>query len=170
MRVELGTWPDELHPALWGDANLVFGEQWLAVREILRERVEAMGELFVGMANGPFLLVLKAREPWRIVEILERNPVQDVWIHWSSGIESGTRWSIELVGQDDAGELTFTLPDPVAAWIFDEDADARRRAMQFKEQFLSTITIYRYVDGRDRLYRLRFSRDQIAESWRPRRR
>jgi hypothetical protein len=59
-------------------------------------------------------------------------------------------------------ELTFALPARVAAWIFDRDADARRRAMDFKRQFLSTITIYRHVDGRDRLYRLEYSPDQVA--------
>jgi len=34
--------------------------------------------------------------------------------------------------------------------------------MDFKRQFLSTITIYRHVDGGDRLYRLEYSPDQVA--------
>ena len=166
LRVELGTWPEEVQlPADWSEHGPRFDGQLLAVRDMLRERVEAMGELFVAMANGPFLLVLRARDPRYLVQVLDRDPVRDVSIHWSSQTQSATRWRITLPGEDDSAELTFTLPAPVAAWIFDEGADARRRAMQFKEKFLSTLTIYRFIDGRDRLYRLQFSRPQIADSW-----
>jgi hypothetical protein len=168
MRIELGTWPQEVFPP--HETELAeFDPGWRMVREALRARVDAIGELFVGMANGPYLLLLRARDPQLAIELFEQEPLQHVSIHWSREVQEGTRWSITMPGAGDEVELNFALPDPVAAWIFDPDADARRRAMQFKEQFLSTITIYRYVGGRDRLYRLRFSREQVRESWQRRR-
>jgi hypothetical protein len=165
MRVALGTWPDEV-PADAGLDNPELDQRWPDIAAVMSARVHAMGELFVGMANGPYLLLLRARNSRRVIEILEHDPVRDVAIHWSPAVEGGTRWTVSLGGHDDSVDLNFALPAAVAAWIFDPDADARRRAMQFKEQFLSTITIYRFVGGRDRLYRLRFSREQVAESWR----
>ncbi len=170
MRIELGTWPDEVPWPDTGDIPSDFDQRWREVRDTVRARVDAIGELFVGMANGPYLLLLRARDPVRAIRVLEREPVQDVSIHWNSEVENGTRWSVTTGDGPGALELNFALPAPVADWIFDEDADARRRALEFKEQFLSTITIYRYVDGRDRLYRLRFSRRQVAESRQGRRR
>jgi hypothetical protein len=166
MRIELGTWPEEVPPPNVGEGLAGFPWRRGTVGETLRARVDAIGELFVGMANGPYLLLLRARDPERVIGLLEQKPVQEVSIHWSRGVQEGTRWSIRMLGDGGELELNFALPDAVAAWIFDPDADARRRAMKFKERFLSTITIYRYVGGRDRLYRLRFSREQIAESWR----
>lgn len=56
----------------------------------------------------------------------------------------------------------FALPAAVADWVFDENGDARRRAWQFKQKFLSSITLYRYVNGRDRLYRLVFDPEETA--------
>jgi hypothetical protein len=161
LRIELGTWPEEVPlPSTAGEFD-----EWPTLSQTIRPRIDAIGELFVGMANGPNLLLLRARDSHRIIQVLERHPVQHVSIHWSPEVEQGTRWSVTLYDGAQPLELSFALPHPVAAWIFDPNADPRRRAMQFKEQFLSTITIYRYVGGRDRLYRLQFSRDQIAESW-----
>jgi hypothetical protein len=169
IRTALGTWPDGV-PLPEPDAPADEPRTgWPAVERILSEGVAAIGELFVAMANGPYLLVLRARSPRRVIELLDEAPVRDVAIHWSSDRRNGTRWAVTFPGAPPGTELSFTLPRAVAAWIFDENADARRRAMQFKERFLSTITIYRYVEGRDRLYRLQFSREEVAawnEVWR----
>jgi len=143
MRIELGTWPDEVPWPDTGDIPSDFDQRWREVRDTVRARVDAIGELFVGMANGPYLLLLRARDPERAIRVLEREPVQDVSIHWYSEVENGTRWSVTTGDGPGALELNFALPAPVADWIFDEDADARRRALEFKEQFLSPITIYR---------------------------
>lgn len=166
LRTALGTWPDGVPPPEPVDEP---DTPWRVVDRILSEGVAAIGELFVAMANGPYLLVLRARSPRRVVELLDETPVRDVAIHWSSDRRNGTRWVVTLPGSPPGAELSFTLPRAVAAWIFDENADARRRAMQFKERFLSTITIYRYVGGEDHLYRLEFSREQVAawsDAWR----
>lgn len=77
---------------------------------------------------------------------------------------------MHLTNEPGGPEMTFALPSAVAAWIFDEQADPRRRAMQFKNELLSTITIYRYVDGHDRLYRLQYDAEQVAGSRDTRRR
>jgi len=166
LRTALGTWPDGVPPPDPGDDS---STSWPMVERIVSEGVAAIGELFVAMANGPYLLVLRARSPRRVVELLDEAPVRDVAIHWSSDRRNRTRWVVTMPGSPPGAELSFTLPRAVAAWIFDENADARRRAMQFKERFLSTITIYRYVGGRDLLYRLQFSREQVAaldDAWR----
>jgi hypothetical protein len=169
MRMALGTWPyEEVLPEL-GDEGVALDRRWEAISETLKARVEAIGELFVGMANGPYLLLLRAHNPERVIEVLEKNPVQPVSIHWSPGVQGGALWTITLPGGRDETQLHFALPDAVSRWIFDPEADARRRAMHFKEQFLSTITIYRFIGGRDRLYRLQFSRAQVSESWGSRR-
>lgn len=169
MRRALGTWPVGVdYPE--GSEGPEFERQWRDVDVTLQDRVEGIGELFVGMANGPYLLLLRARDSRRAVELLESEPVQNVSIHWSPAVQYGTEWTITMGSPYEPLELTFALPEVVAAWIFDPDADPRRRAMEFKEQLLSTITIYRFVDGRDRLYRLRFSPEQVVEAWRERRR
>lgn len=168
MRETLGTWPTGVDPSAKAEGS-EFASRWRGMEAILWPRIQAIGELFVGMANGPYLLLLRAPDPARAIEVLERDPVQDVSITWSPAVQDGTQWTIALSGYGEPLELTFALPDTVAAWIFDPDADAPRRAMQFKEQLLSTITIYRFTGGRDRLYRLRFSPEQAAGVWRKRR-
>lgn len=158
IRVELGTWPDGVPPP-----EIDIGAAWNDVQGRLRERIDAIGELFVGMANGPYLLLLRARDPMRVIETLDSDPTQQVSIHWSPSVAGGQRWTVTLDGRPGHSELTFALPAAVAEWIFDPDAEPRSRAVQFKRQFLSTITIYRHVEGRDRLYRLQYSPDQAAE-------
>jgi hypothetical protein len=62
LRVQLGTWPAgvELPP---DDVDPTWQRAW----GNLRGRVEAIGELFVGMANGPYLLVLRASDSQRVI-------------------------------------------------------------------------------------------------------
>jgi hypothetical protein len=50
MRIALDTWPDEVPLPDIDDGPTEFDEQWRA--DSLRARVEQIGELFVGMANG----------------------------------------------------------------------------------------------------------------------
>jgi hypothetical protein len=169
LRRALKTWPYEV-PLEIGHGHVELDRSWPKVSAMLDARLDAIGDLFVGMANGPYLLLLRARNPRHVIEVFEREPVQDVAIHWNPDVEGGALWTVTLAGRGDEGELHFALPDAVAEWIFDPEADARRRAIQFKEQFLSTITIYRFVGGQDRLYRLRFSRAQVSETWPGRRR
>ncbi|NLT07106.1 MAG: restriction endonuclease [Solirubrobacterales bacterium] len=159
LRIALGTWPDGVPLPANG-----IGAAWNDVEGILRERIGPMGELFVGMANGPYLLLLRAGNPMLVIEALDSDPVQQVSIHWSPSVANGQRWTVTLDERPGQPELTFALPAAVAEWIFDPDTDSRRRAVQFKRQFLSTITIYRHVGGRDRLYRLQYSPDEAAES------
>jgi hypothetical protein len=175
MNRTLDTWPDEVPPA---DAIVPsdlpehsdLPGYWQSVMQIVRRGVEEVGELFVGMANGPYLLLFRPRDPQEAIAVLDRGRVQDVSIHWSSEVENGTEWTVSSLSVDDEFELRFSLPEPVAAWIFENGADVTRRALAFKESFLSTITLYRFVDGEDRLYRLRFSPPQVGQSWRARRR
>lgn len=153
LRLTLGTWPEEV-PSLVDQGAVVQGAE--TVERVARE----INELFVGMANGPYLILLRADHPERVIAALDEHPVRRISIEWRGREAERTRWLIRPTDGDDF-ELYFTLPAPVAQWIFDPAADARRRALYFKEAFLSTITIYRFVNGRDRLYRLEFTREDV---------
>jgi hypothetical protein len=90
LRFILGTWPEEIAPPE-GVGEPILGN---ATREVLLDRVERLGELFVGMANGPYLLLLRAAEPERALAALEARPVQDVHISWSRRHHMGTEWIV----------------------------------------------------------------------------
>jgi hypothetical protein len=47
---------------------------------VLLDRVRAIGALFVGMANGPFLLVLRASDPQRFIVYADKHPTHNVHI------------------------------------------------------------------------------------------
>jgi hypothetical protein len=161
IRAVLGTWPNEMPlPDLSLDRD-----QWQTVESEIRERAIAIDELFVGMANGPYLVILRSENPLQVIDALDHDPVQRVAINWGGREAERTQWHIEP-WNGLPFHLSFTLPAAVAEWVFDPEADTRRRALAFKEQFLSTITIYRYVDRRDRLYRLEFSREEIDQAYR----
>jgi hypothetical protein len=82
VRERLGTWPADVSSSEWQDpramARLQRAEQQF---EELLGRIRAFGELFVGMANGPFLLVLKASKPEQFIEFANRNPTHHVGTH-----------------------------------------------------------------------------------------
>ena len=170
LRGALGTWPTELELPEVGPSDNGLEDRWARVETLIFERLVGIGELFVAMANGPYLLILCAGEfqrRSRDARCSSNGRCPDSLEPRVAGRHAmaGRLCRAHLPGT----ELTFTLPRPVADWIFDPEHDEQRRAMQFKEQFLSAITIYRYVGGQDRLYRLRFSREQVEASRGPRR-
>jgi len=66
--------------------------------------------LFVGMANGPFMPLLKADNPGKYVRYSKRRPSHKITIHWSSQIDNGELWAINPVEDQDEYTLTFKLP------------------------------------------------------------
>lgn len=117
------------------------------------------GELFVGMANGPFMLLLKADNPQQFISYARERPQHNVMIGWSRKKDEGKTWVITPLEDEKAYRLTFRLPTLLAKWIFEsqkEFAETRRRALAIKERFFSSISIYRRVAGRDYLFRLLF--------------
>jgi len=119
------------------------------------ESAEELGELFVGMGQGPYMIVLKADNRARFLEFARHNPAHNVHITWSSRVNEGRTWFIEPQGYPNGYRLSFKLPDVIGDWIFSEK-NVLRAAMNAKQKFFSNITIYRHEEGNDSLIRLNF--------------
>ncbi len=114
-------------------------------------------ELFVGMANGPFMIIMKADDPRKFIEFADQHPSHKVIIQWSKLDNEGKKWTISpAYNNREAYLLSFILPKRIAEWVFDIQEKTKERALKVKEQFFSTITIYRYIDGINKLYSLQF--------------
>jgi hypothetical protein len=155
LRVELGTQPsniDHVETNLENDLRSRLSAVNVAVRNI--------GELFVGMGRGPYMIVLKAENREAFLNYARQHPSHDVWISWSSRLNEGRTWTITPNQEREAYRLSFRVPDAIGNWIFSSD-DVRRAAMNVKQTFFSDITIYRHEQDRDSLIRLRFNRNEI---------
>lgn len=114
------------------------------------------GELFVAMVNGPFMLVLKADNPRAFIGYATEYPRHKVTIHWDRKIDDGQTWLVNPADGSLAYSLSFKLPEILKSWVFETSEDARKRAFQVKQEFLSVITIYRSVEEKDQLFKLEF--------------
>lgn len=109
------------------------------------------------MANGPYMLLMKADEPRAFLNYASRkNQRHRVIITWSKRIDDGRTWTILPADDSNAYRLSFRLPEALSRWVFGDPRDIRERALQVKGDLFSSITIYRYLDGRDYLFRLEF--------------
>lgn len=125
------------------------------------EKAEEFDELFVAMANGPYMILLKADSPQDFITYAIEHPQHDVTIHWNSEIDQGRTWVIQpaVEANNIPYKLTFRLPTAFAKYIFGKTnkmGEIRERAIDTKQTFFSNITIYRYSDG-DQLIRLKFN-------------
>jgi hypothetical protein len=110
IRQQLGTWPASVienpHWKVQGEGILFdsfLGELFSFLRHY--------NELFVGMANGPFLVVLKADNVSDFNSYVREHPTHKVTIYWSTHDHGGRRWYIRPVDcYDHRYQLTFTLP------------------------------------------------------------
>lgn len=129
------------------------------LRELLI-KVQNYSELFMAMANGPFMLLLKADNVDDFRNYANNNPHHKVRITWSENIERGTRWVIEPISM--AYRLTFKLPKELSDWIFNSEGKPKIRAINIKESLLSNITIYRVEEGKDIIYRLEYDAEETS--------
>jgi len=167
MRRQLETWPRGIsYPSEFDESydNIQHRCQISGFESVLRTGVDSFGELFVGMANGPFLLVFKSDAPGRFLSYARGNPVHRVTITWSRREGPQGQWVIQPVDDSDAYSLSFGLPQPLADWILADEGRIRRRAWDVKQKFLSDITIYHHVDQRDNLYRLVYDATATRDS------
>lgn len=109
----------------------------------LEDEVAAIGELFVGTANGPFVLLLKADDERRFIEYARHHPFHRISIHWSGTVSAGQIWEIRPIQNRQAYSLTFKLPSLIADWILAQDRSVRRSALAAKMGFLSNLSIHR---------------------------
>ena len=149
MRRTLGTLP----PQFENQTNLDIDYNLL---EPVINEARNHDELFVAMANGPFMLVIKADNPSAFIRYATENPRHKVNIHWDRMIDDGQTWLVNPEDGSLAYSLSFKLPEILKSWVFETSEDARKRAFQAKQEFLSVITIYRLVEGKDQLFRLEF--------------
>lgn len=144
------------------------------LQDSLRGVVNAAKEydkLFVGMANGPFLLLLKAGDPDRFLSYAKRRPTHDVRINWSTQRSGGREWTIQPMDERGGYELTFRLPEPLYKWIFgvEKDKKTRMRAIHAKREHFSSISVYHKEEEgepgsypKDHIFRLRFDPDSVV--------
>lgn len=125
-------------------------------------------ELFVAMANGPYMLLLKADNPTSFRDYAIEHPRHKVTIKWSPQIDNGKTWIVKptenLADGRSAYSLSFKLPEIISRWIFEASEDARKRALKVKEDVFSSITIYRHEEDQDYLIRLDFDSESIQIS------
>lgn len=114
------------------------------------------GQLFVGMANGPFMLLLKADDPTRFLEYATERPRHRVMITWDRSFEGGWSWTIRPVTNRNVYQLVFTIPEVLYRWIFETGSRTRERALEAKQEYFSNITIYYQEKVGDRLFTLEF--------------
>lgn len=160
LRSRLGTLPDLPNGGRQSDPYVQN-----AVSPALDDAIQSareVGELFVGMGSGPYMIVLKASDPDAFLAYAQDYPSHDVHITWNRKADNGETWFIRPAYNPDQYSLSFRLPQTLSEWIFSKD-NVRRAAMNVKNTFFSNITIYRHVDGRDQLFRLRFNPQEIRE-------
>ena len=162
LRQQLETWPEGAGSTeKWIDAETArrFGERNNQISPLI-SRIRTFGELFVGMANGPFLLIMKADEPARFLRFAEENPTHDVFINIETAPSrtdpraSRYQTVVRPASQPEAYRLTFGLPKVLEDQILFDENRGIRLAPGVKRRFLSEITVYRRAGERDVIYRL----------------
>lgn len=162
IRRQLGTWPQDVPLT----DRLVLAERQFNVAQfddVLLSGVRELQELFVAMAKGPFLLILRPDQPERFLQRLQERRTDRVVIRWRRGPGLRPQWTIRPADEPQAYSLAFGLPPPLEEWIFGDEDVAAARALNVKDVALSDITIYRYVNGRDELYRLVYDAEAMRE-------
>jgi hypothetical protein len=160
LRRELGTWPTSVPPHQDQDIPMDYQALSPAIGVARRYR-----ELFIAMADGPFMLLLNERTPGEFINYANRHRWHAIEINWSKQENQGRTWTITPSENRGAYTITFRLPDRLADWIFARPDLSRRRALQIKETYFSDITVYRHVEGEDYLYRLEYNRRSLTERW-----
>ncbi|MFE4599568.1 hypothetical protein ACFRKE_01780 [Kitasatospora indigofera] len=166
LRKKLGTWtasPGLLPTAV--PTNDTFREEAMAAIDAfaaaLRQNSDA--ELLLGFPSAPFILPLAVNDHLAFTSYADAQPDHAVRIR-RRGSGGSAEWTLSPLGQEGAYELAFKLPEQVEDWISDVEEKERRRTMEVKEQFLSTITIYRMNGGGVRAYQLRYEPSSLSRS------
>lgn len=165
LRKKLETWPKEVaypHISADNDDEHVLGTALSPAISAARE----YNELFVAMANGPFMLLLNADNNDNFIRYASTCQKHKVTITWSAAEGKGTTWKIKPVDSRlnaPAYTLSFRLPKVLSRYIFGASTGIEKRAMHTKQEFFSKITIYRHVDGIDYLFRLEYDAKKTKE-------
>lgn len=133
-----------------------------AFEERLKEGAAALHEFFLGVPNGPFLLLLRADDPTAFLAFARAHPSHDVHITWDWETENADEWQVSPVDGSDEYRLRFALPAALADWIFARAERAESLAARAKRQYLSRISVYRHEDGRDEVFTLTYQPQEAS--------
>jgi hypothetical protein len=163
LRRRLGTAPENL----LSTATLKEGRFKEATVAALSGFVDALRqrgnmELLLGFPSAPFILPLTAAEPQDFLEFADALPDHQVRIS-RRGQGSAAEWVLSPLNSQGAYELAFKLPVHVERWIGDVEGKERRRTLEVKKQFLSSITIYRMNGDGVRAYQLRYEASSLSQ-------
>ncbi|AEW93752.1 MULTISPECIES: PDDEXK family nuclease [Streptomycetaceae] len=164
LRKKLGTWTASptLLPTVAPDAGRFRTAAVAAIEGFvaaLRQNNEA--ELLLGFPSAPFILPLAVSNHLAFTAYADVRPDHAVRIR-RRGSGGSAEWTLSPLGEEDAYELAFKLPEHVEEWISDNDSKERLRTLEVKEQFLSVITIYRMNGGGVRAYQLRYEAGSLS--------
>ncbi len=158
LRSSLGTWPegiDRRHSRHEDD----FREKLVPVKEIAEE----YGALFIAMANGPFALLLKAGNPGSFLRYAKSKPSHDVVISWNLDENGGKTWKISPSSNPSVYSLSFRLPSKLAEYVFGNVNGYRERALQVKNSFFSSLSIYHIDEKQDYIFKLRYNSEETKK-------
>ncbi len=123
------------------------------------------GELFIAMANGPYMLLLYSQNPESFLTYCTEHPTHKVAIHWP---RAQAPWEISPAHDSEAYKLSFNLPPRLSDWVFETNREATKeakaRALDLKQEFFSNITVYHRGADRDQLFRLEFDPDSVVKA------
>lgn len=158
MRVILGTWPEGV-PQPRANEEIVEFLGGSTFRADLQAYKDGLLEFLVGVATGPFLLVLQAANVNAFLDYASHNPSHEILLRWESNDQGGRRWRVWPRGFEESEapyKLHFALPEVLSRWIFGERNGIRQRAIDVKREFFPSITIYRRDARGDHIYRLNY--------------
>jgi len=157
LRKCLGTMPADFHETRSSILAAV-----LNTLDSIVSAVRAYDQLFVGMTNGPFMLLLKADDPQKFINYATTIPRHKVRISWSKMADKGRTWVIIPANCPTSYKLSFRLPQALYRWIFKKPNESIPRAVQAKVVHFQIIHIYYRSENRDNLFQLEFDPNSIA--------
>jgi hypothetical protein len=134
------------------------------------QRARETGELFVAMANGPYMLLLNARNPNAFVRYCKKYPTHKVRILLADEFGPSSPWTIIPIrtnADDEEYELSFRIPSKISQWIFESSTarDPLSQARRVKKTLLSNITVIRHEEQQDYLFRLEWDPEAISRGF-----
>jgi hypothetical protein len=177
LRVVLGTQPaepdqdeDQLVPdgeeelrAEGGRINALQQGYNQAIRGVL-QAVTDIGELFLGTANGPFVLLLRADNREEFLAYTRQRRRHHVHIRRDRRSTDSWSWSISPADPfPNTYTLRFALPELMSDWIGSQGDSVRQATRTAKQIFLPRISIYRMneQDG-DELFQLEYEPSDVG--------
>ncbi|MFF1478262.1 hypothetical protein ACFVYD_11935 [Streptomyces sp. NPDC058301] len=165
LREALGTWPTGVPPM----TVATNAEQFKAAASVILAQFvdtleqHAAAELLLGFPAAPFILPLVAEEQEQFLSYAEQCPDHAVRLR-RSGQAATAEWTLSPRADEDAYRLAFKLPEHIEAWISGIEEKEPQRILDIKQQFLSSITIYRMNGSGVRAYQLRYEPGELRPS------